>query len=205
VVPLHKKTDVNLETEWNLEQVKEEEEWNKLVRERIHEREERKWRKNCLLKPKLRTYVQLKKKLRTEPFLTVYHRSGIPELVKLRGGANRLRIEQGRYRKETVEQRICEVCDSKEVENEEHFMLKCDAYKDLREKMWKEIEEITGRDRASYESEMEKLNALIGDRYQPDENSDKNSAQTKQYQKITRTVMTFLTTAMNRRRGLQNQ
>ena len=63
--------NLDLGTEWNLEQVKEEEEWNKLVRERIHEREEKKWRKNCLLKPKLRTYVQLKKKLRTEPFLSL--------------------------------------------------------------------------------------------------------------------------------------
>jgi hypothetical protein len=196
---------LKLETEWNLEQVKEEEEWNEIVRERIHEREEKKWRKNCLLKPKLRTYVQLKTKLRTEPFLTVYHRSGIPELVKLRGGSNRLRIEQGRYRKETVEQRICEVCDSKEVENEEHFMLNCHAYRDLREKMWQEIEKITGRDRASYESDIERLNALIGDKYQPEENSDKNSAQTKQYEKIARIVMTFVTTAMNRRRGLQSE
>ncbi len=84
-------------------------------------------------------------------------------------------------------------------------MLKCHAYDDLREKMWKSIEEITGRDRASYESEIDKLNALIGERYQPQENSDKNSAQTKQYEKIARIVMTFLTTAMNRRRGLQSQ
>ena len=33
--------NLNLETEWNLEQVKDEEEWNGLVRERIHEREEK--------------------------------------------------------------------------------------------------------------------------------------------------------------------
>ena len=82
------------------------------MRERIHEREQQKWRKNCLLKPKLRTYVKIKKTLRTEPYLTVYHRRGIPELVKLRGGTNRLRIEQGRYRQEALEDRVCEYCDS---------------------------------------------------------------------------------------------
>jgi hypothetical protein len=58
---------LNLEEEWKTEEVDEEEEWNELVRERIHEREQNKWRKNCLLKPKLRTYVKIKKTLRTEP------------------------------------------------------------------------------------------------------------------------------------------
>ena len=56
---------LNLEKEWNTEEFDDEEEWNELVRERIHEREEKKWRKNCLLKPKLRTYVKIKKTLRT--------------------------------------------------------------------------------------------------------------------------------------------
>ena len=57
--------------------------------------------------------------------MDVYHRAGIPELVKLRGGTNRLRIEQGRYEKEEVEKRICLFCDSKQVEDEKHFMLTC--------------------------------------------------------------------------------
>ena len=86
---LMKKLD--LETEWNTEQVEGgEADWNKLIRERIHEREQRKWQQKCLKKPKLRTYVWLKRRLRMEPYLSVHHRSGLPELTKLRGGTNRL-------------------------------------------------------------------------------------------------------------------
>ena len=68
--------------------------------------EQIKWRTHCLLKPKLRTYAILKKELRTEPYLEVYHLGGIPELAKLRGGTNRLRIEQGRYKKEKIEEYV---------------------------------------------------------------------------------------------------
>ncbi len=194
---------LNLEEEWNTEEVDDEEEWNELVRERIHEREQKKWRKNCLLKPKLRTYVKIKNALRTEPYLTVYHRRGIPELAKLRGGTNRLRIEQGRYRKEPLETRICEYCDSNEIEDEKHFLLKCKLYNDLREKMWNKIEETTSIQPTDFKNDDERVNALIGDRFQPAESEDKDSPNTLQYQKIARTVMIYTTTAMNRRRGLQ--
>ena len=79
---------LRLEVEWSTEQVGSEEEWNELIRERIHEREQVKWRTQCLIRPKLRTYAKLKKELRTEPFLQLYHRGGIPELVKVRGGTS---------------------------------------------------------------------------------------------------------------------
>ena len=60
-----------------------EHEWSKLIRDKIHEREPINWRAACLTKPKLRTYIKLKRVLRKEPCLKVYHRGGIPELVKL--------------------------------------------------------------------------------------------------------------------------
>ena len=91
--------ELDLETEWCSEVVGTEEEWNKLIRKRIHSREEIKWRTQCLARSKLRTYCKLKKELKAEPYLEVYHRGGIPELAKIRGGTNRLRIEQGRYLK----------------------------------------------------------------------------------------------------------
>ena len=173
-------------------------EWNELVRERIQ-----RWVEKCLEKPKLRTYVRLKKKLRMEPYLSVHHRSGLPELTKLRGGTNRLRIEQGRYRKEAVEERVCEVCDSKQTEDEKHFMLECKVYDDLREKMWREVEDITQTARSTYVSDEERLNALIGDRYQPEEKDDKkDSPVLLRYQAMMKVVMKFVTEAMNRRRGL---
>ena len=114
-----------------------------------------------------------------------------------------MRIEQGRYRKEEIEERVCEFCDSKEVEDEQHFMLRCKTFTDLRTKMWRTFQELTGRDRNSFESDDERLNALIGDRFQPSENTNSNRAKSIAYSKIARAVMTYITTAMNRRRGLQ--
>jgi hypothetical protein len=193
--------ELHFEQEWAEETVPPEEEWNEILRERIHDREQVKWRTHCLLKPKLRTYSTLKKELKTEPYLEVHHRGGIPELVKLRGGTNRLRIEQGRYIKEKLEERICEFCDSKEVEDEKHFLLECKMHSEFREEMWKKFEEITGTSRNDYENATQKMNALIGDRFQPKtSDSDKNSSTAQAYRKIARTMMEYVTKAMNRRR-----
>ena len=122
---------LKLEQEWRTERIPDEDQWNRLVRERIHEREQIKWRTNCLIKPKLRTYSKLKTKLRVEPYLEVWHRGGIPELAKLRGGTNRLRIEQGRYVKEAISERKCKFCVSGDVEDESHFMLHVQRTKTL--------------------------------------------------------------------------
>ena len=94
---------LHLAAVWQTEAVGTEEDWNKLVRERIHEREQIKWRTQCLLRPKLRTYCKIKKDLKFEPYLQIHHRGGIPELAKIRGGSNRLRIEQMRKNKSTRE------------------------------------------------------------------------------------------------------
>lgn len=194
---------LHLETQWNTETVGSEEEWNKLIRERIHEREEIKWRARCLMRPKLRTYCKLKKELRFEPYLAVYHRGGVPELAKIRGGTNRLRVEQGRYLKEALAERVCRCCNKGEVEDECHFMLECTAYDDLRDKMWTKFEEATGVSRTSFPSKEEKLNALIGDRFQPSKNDkDKNKSVRAMCNNVIKLSMSFITTAMQRRRAL---
>src|SRR6185437_5891458 len=123
------------QTTYNLEQKGIPEKWNTIIRGRIHQREEKSWRESCLERPKLRTYVQLKTRLCDETYLDL-HRLRTSELVRLRGGSSRLRIEQGRYVKEKVEERICKFCDEGKVKDEIHFMLECPLYKGLREEMW---------------------------------------------------------------------
>src|SRR5688572_13573302 len=76
---------LRLEEQWRTESVGTEEEWNGLIRERIRNREQVRWRAQCLIKPKLRTYAILKRDLRKEPYPDVFHRRGIPELAKIRG------------------------------------------------------------------------------------------------------------------------
>jgi hypothetical protein len=171
------------------------------VRERIHEREQTKWRSNCLFKPKLRTYSTLKTKLRVEPYLETYHRCGIPELAKLRGGTNRLRIEQGRYVKEAVVDRKCVYCESGEVEDESHFMLSCAAYSDLRHELWSEVERLTGAREANFETNEQKLNALIGEKFQPEETDRRDSTKAANYRELMKAVMKYVIEAMQIRRG----
>ena len=128
---------------WENDKALEEKNWNKLLRERIHEREEKQWLQVIHEKPKLRTYIHtLKHKLKQEQYLLVRDRKGVPELTKLRTGTNRLRIEKGRWEKLLPEERTCVFCDSKAIEDEKHFMLFCPTYEGVRQKLWTQLERL---------------------------------------------------------------
>ena len=90
-----------------------------------------------------------------------------------------------------------------EVEDETHFMLSCAAYSDLRRKLWTELEQLTGMAEASFETNEQKMNALIGERFQPEEGARQDSTQTKKYRELMKVVMRYITEAMKRRRGQQ--
>jgi hypothetical protein len=42
-------------------------------------------------------------------------------------------IECGRYHNIPREEQICKLCKSNEIENEEHFLISCDAYDNIRQ------------------------------------------------------------------------
>ena len=46
---------------------------------------------------------------------------------------HQLRIETGRHQKLEIAQRTCDMCKSGKVENEIHFLIECEAYRDLRQ------------------------------------------------------------------------
>ena len=114
-----------------------------------------------------------------------------------------MRIEQGRYVKEEISEIKCKFCVSGDVEDESHFMLSCAAYEDLRRKMWTEFETVTGVTKASLETDEQKLNALVGEMFQPGEEEKKNSTKTQTYRQQVKVIMRYITAAMNRRRGQQ--
>ena len=60
-------------------------------------------------------------------------------LTQLRGGTNELRIEEERWRREKLEERVCLMCGN----GRNAFMLECEAYGELREKMFNDMYEIT--------------------------------------------------------------
>ena len=62
----------------------------------------------------------------------------------LRCGTNNLMIETGRWKKEPLEKRVCDICLASEVEDEMHFLLDCGVYDAARESMYDDIFRATG-------------------------------------------------------------
>lgn len=92
------------------------------------------WRERSLSKAKLRTYNSFKEYLCTEKYVkSNLNRKERSLIAQLRLGILPLKLETGRFEKLPLENRLCEFCDSKEIENEVHFVFKCDLYKDLRQ------------------------------------------------------------------------
>jgi hypothetical protein len=116
--------------------------WKAIVRKKIQDKEQEEWRKRMESKSKLRTYRKVKTELETEKYLdegTVQERR---VMVMMRGGINDLRIETGRYEKLEKEERVCIFCESGEVEDERHFLCRCEACKDERELALKEVKKL---------------------------------------------------------------
>jgi len=95
-------------------------------------------------------------------------------MTRLRGGTNELRIEKGRHRATNRDrilhesERVCLICVSGEVEDECHFLIDCAEYEDLREEMFRVVDEKMLRDERAKEVRKEEegkqrlMNALIG-------------------------------------------
>ena len=105
--------------------------------------------------------------------------------------------------KEKLEDRVCVFCLSGKIEDEEHFMLDCPAFDDARSKMWSKFEQATELKKESLANKEQQLNALIGDRFQPNEDDDKDSPKRKMYRTLMKAIMEYICTSMNKRRGLQ--
>ena len=135
-------SELNLQDFWIQQKInKTKEEWNKLITEKIQIREQREWKQRALSKPKLRTYVRYKKILKKEDYLKCEDSLGRRMLARIRSGTNNLRIETGRYERPKLaeEYRICRVCKT-EAESEEHFLMRCTAYEEIRKELIPEFD-----------------------------------------------------------------
>ena len=56
-------------------------------------------------------------------------------MAKLRGGTAELRIEAGRWRGLERQERVCKCCESGEVEDVEHLVMRCAHVKEERRKL----------------------------------------------------------------------
>lgn len=80
-------------------------------------------------KGKLRTYSKFKNNIEFEKYLDVIPDGKLRSCyTKFRISAHKLEIEYGRYNKTPLEKRVCRACNSGDIEDEMHLLLKCTKY-----------------------------------------------------------------------------
>ena len=90
---------------------------------------------NSDINKKLSVYKNVKYSFDIEPYLMKITGPFIRKSVTLlRLSAHNLYVETGRYSKVKREDRICQLCESNEIEDEVHFLIDCDFYNNIRQK-----------------------------------------------------------------------
>ena len=80
---------------------------------------------------RLRFYKQVKSELRPAQY-TLLPFDQRKVIARLRCSSHELEIERGRHKKKIRENRLCLVCPEKAIEDENHFLSHCVAYRALR-------------------------------------------------------------------------
>ena len=82
---------------------------------------------------KLRTYCKIKNTFGTPLYVAgIRNRNQRMWLSRLRTSSHTLEIELGRYNGVPIEDRICRYCTQNKVDDEFHFLLKCNTFESLR-------------------------------------------------------------------------
>ena len=110
------------------------------VRSRILVRYKTEWEQGVNQVAKLRTYRTFKHSFESERYLELnLERHELSLLAQTRSGILPLRVETGRYVGERPEERLCTLCDMRQVEDEQHFVLCCPVYNTLRDRHFDQI------------------------------------------------------------------
>jgi len=105
---------------------------NSLV-QRIKDQYIQQWNSDIFEFSRLETYRIFKTTFECEQYLSCINNiKFLSALARFRCSAHRLAIEEGRYKKQERNLRICNKCNMNVVENEYHFLLTCPFYRDLR-------------------------------------------------------------------------
>ena len=104
------------------------------------------WKNKIKNTCKLSFYSSLKENYQPQSYFDVLQNKEIrKQLTKLRISNHKLMIETGRYQHSKIPADVCfcPVCGTSEIENEEHFIINCKKYKDVREKFLGKIKLVT--------------------------------------------------------------
>jgi superfamily II helicase len=89
---------------------------------------------------KLTTYLFLKTNFKLEKYLTLVKKYEYRKSIcKLRTSAYRLFIETGRYTNIPRNERICKNCANQEIEDETHFLTRCQKFSGERDDLFNSI------------------------------------------------------------------
>ena len=95
------------------------------------------WETNRHSTPKLRTYNTFKYDYCVENYVKVlYNRGHKSVMAQFRSGILPLKVETGRFTGIPWHFRICELCNTNEVEDEYHFMMICTCYSNERDALF---------------------------------------------------------------------
>ena len=84
---------------------------------------------------KLFTYLFLKTNFGLEKYLTLIDNFR-KSICRFRVSAHRLYIETGWYKNIPRNERLCKNCSANEIEDEAHFLIKCDKLNNKREELF---------------------------------------------------------------------
>ena len=113
---------------------------NEMLKETLLEKVKGNWAEEVWSKPKLRTYREIKSDYCAENYVLF----NLPKkkrslCAQIRGGILPLHIETGRYVGLDEADRICQMCELNEIENEYHFVLYCPLYERVRGELFSKL------------------------------------------------------------------
>ena len=144
--------------------------WEIRVRDHIQKAQEKQWLVAAKKNKKLGVYRKIKKNLVREVYLTNKNVNGRTALARVRSGEHCLAINTGRWSQPPVERsdRVCNWClaqkDKWVVEDEQHFMMQCPAYKEERKEMTRKRRQVYQMAEMEEENDTEALfREVMGD------------------------------------------
>ncbi len=109
---------------------------------------------------KLRTYHKFKTVFTTEQYVkTVMSTARRGALAKFRSGTAPIRLETGRFENIPENERLCILCDAQVTENEQHTLICCHAFENIRTDAFNEFESLLPG--VMYMSNELKLHAIL--------------------------------------------
>ena len=84
--------------------------------------------------PKLEFYGLIKNEFRFDDYLTLPNFRDRQIITKFRCSNHQLEIERGRYKGKPRSERLCKLCTLNVIEGEQHFLLSCPFYNEVKEK-----------------------------------------------------------------------